>query len=150
MRLSNCCSSWIATRTANIQARMDESYGSRIRPTGEGQERAVGRQGTNAIEIARQPPRKCREVKRCVLLCSLGNTGRPLGSLLARISTALLAFILASMVPLHGQDQSLSVDVVGPIATDRPAVTNSSVVVPAGSFQAENTSLKLAAKGRVS
>jgi len=40
----------------------------------------------------------------------------------------LLAFILGGMSPLHGQDQP----------PDRPAVTNSSVVVPAGSLQVEN------------
>ena len=57
---------------------------------------------------------------------------------LARISTALVAFVLAGMLPLHGQDQPPGVDAAGPIATDRPAVTNSSVVVPAGSLQAEN------------
>jgi outer membrane putative beta-barrel porin/alpha-amylase len=56
---------------------------------------------------------------------------------LARISTALLAFVLAGMLPLHGQDQPPGVDAAG-IATDRPAVTNSSVVVPVGSLQAEN------------
>jgi hypothetical protein len=58
--------------------------------------------------------------------------------MLARISTVLLAFILAGVPPLDGQDQSPSVDALGPIATDRPAVTNSSVVVPAGSLQMEN------------
>jgi hypothetical protein len=58
--------------------------------------------------------------------------------MLARISTALLAFILASMVPLQGQDQSASVGSAGPIATDRPAITDSSVVVPVGSLQVEN------------
>lgn len=58
--------------------------------------------------------------------------------MLARISPVLLAFILGGMSPLHGQDQPPSVDAAGPIATDRPAVTNSSVVVPAGSLQVEN------------
>jgi Putative MetA-pathway of phenol degradation len=58
--------------------------------------------------------------------------------MLARIPTALLAFILTSMVPLHGPDQPPRVDATRPIATDRPAVTNSSVVVPAGSLQLEN------------
>jgi hypothetical protein len=58
--------------------------------------------------------------------------------MLARIPTALLAFILSSMVPLHGQDQPPRVDATGPIAKARPAVTNSSVVVPSGSLQVEN------------
>ena len=43
-----------------------------------------------------------------------------------------------------------SVDAEGMIGTDRPAVTNSSVVVPAGSFQGENGFLETRAKGRVS
>src|ERR1022692_4527897 len=38
--------------------------------------------------------------------------------------------MLAGIVPLHGQSS--------PIATDRPAITNSSVVVPSGSLQVEN------------
>jgi hypothetical protein len=68
--------------------------------------------------------------------------------MVARIPTALLAFILARTVPLHGQDQPLSVDAAGPIATDRPAVTNSSVVVPAGSLQAENGLLETSSQGQ--
>jgi len=68
--------------------------------------------------------------------------------MLARISTALLAFILAGMPPLHGQDQPLSVDATGPIATDRPAVTDSSVVVPSGSLQAENGFLETGSQGQ--
>jgi hypothetical protein len=58
--------------------------------------------------------------------------------MLLRISTGLLAFILAGMMPLHGQDQPASAGAPGPIATDRQAVTNSSVVVPAGSLQVES------------
>src|SRR5271166_2310530 len=68
--------------------------------------------------------------------------------MLARISTALLAFILTGMVPLYGQDQPPSVDAAGPIATDRPAVTNSSVVVPPGSLQAENGFLESNSQGQ--
>jgi hypothetical protein len=41
----------------------------------------------------------------------------------AGISTVLLAFTLAGVPPLHGQDQSPSVDALGPIANG-----------PAGSF----------------
>ena len=66
----------------------------------------------------------------------------------ARISTALPAFILVAMVPLHCQDQPPTVDAAGPISTDRPAVTNSSVVVPAGSLQAENGFLETRSQGR--
>jgi hypothetical protein len=42
----------------------------------------------------------------------------------------LLIAMLAEIVPLHGQQS--------PIATDRPAVTDSSIVVPSGSLQVEN------------
>jgi hypothetical protein len=38
--------------------------------------------------------------------------------------------MLAGIAPLYGQSS--------PIATDRPAITNSSVVVPSGSLQVEN------------
>ena len=55
-----------------------------------------------------------------------------------RISTALLAFILAGLPPLHGQNQTASDNAPPPIVTDRPTVTNSSIVVPSGSLQAEN------------
>jgi hypothetical protein len=68
--------------------------------------------------------------------------------MLARISTVLLAFILALVPSSHGQDQSPSVDALGPIATDRPAVTNSSVVVPAGSLQMENGFLETGSQGQ--
>jgi hypothetical protein len=68
--------------------------------------------------------------------------------MLARTSTVLLGFILAGMAPLHGQDQPPSVDSVEPIATDRPAVTNSSVVVPPGSLQAENGFLESSSQGQ--
>jgi len=76
---------------------------------------------------------------------SKGEFARPM---LARISTALLAFILAGMMPLHGQDQPPGSDVPGPISTDRPAVTDSSVVVPSGSLQAENGFLEASSKGQ--
>jgi hypothetical protein len=68
--------------------------------------------------------------------------------MLTRISTALLAFILAGVMPLHGQDQPASSDAPGPIVTDRPAVTDSSVVVPAGSLQAENGFLETSSHGQ--
>jgi hypothetical protein len=68
--------------------------------------------------------------------------------MLAGTSAAVTAFILATMVPLHGQDQPSSVDAAGPIATDRPAVTNSSVVVPAGSLQVENGFLETSSRGQ--
>jgi len=68
--------------------------------------------------------------------------------MLTRISTALLAFILAALTPLHGQDQPARTDAPGPIATDRPAFTNSSVVVPSGSLQAENGFLETNSQGQ--
>jgi hypothetical protein len=68
--------------------------------------------------------------------------------MLARVFTALPAFILYGMVPLHGQDQPSSVGAAEPIATDRPAVTNSSIVVPPGSLQAENGFLETSSQGQ--
>ncbi len=65
-----------------------------------------------------------------------------------RTPTVILAFVLAGMSSLHAQDQSASVNTVGPIATDRPAVTNSSVVVPAGSLQMENGFLETSSQGQ--
>jgi hypothetical protein len=69
-----------------------------------------------------------------------------------RISIVLLTLALAAISPLYAQsqpsqsqpdprqaqDQPASPASPSPIATDRPAVTNSSVVVPFGSFQVEN------------
>ena len=78
----------------------------------------------------------------------LGNTELSTRIMLARVSAVLLAFILPGVPRLHGQDQSPSVDVPGPIATDRPAVTNSSVVVPAGSLQVENGFLETSSQGQ--
>jgi hypothetical protein len=54
------------------------------------------------------------------------------------ISTALLAFIAAGLAPLHGQDQTVVDTAPAAIVTDRPTFTNSSIVVPSGSLQAEN------------
>jgi hypothetical protein len=52
------------------------------------------------------------------------------------------------MPHLHGQDQPPSANAVGPIATDRPSVTNSSVVVPDGSLQVENGFLETSSQGQ--
>ena len=68
--------------------------------------------------------------------------------MLASTCAAIIAFFLAAVVPLHGQDQPTSVDAAGSIATDRPAVTNSSVVVPAGSLQMENGFLETGSQGQ--
>jgi hypothetical protein len=66
----------------------------------------------------------------------------------ARTSTALLLFLfpLPGALSLHGQDQAPAVDAV--ISTDRPAITDSSVVVPAGSVQAENGFLETDSQGQ--
>jgi outer membrane putative beta-barrel porin/alpha-amylase len=48
---------------------------------------------------------------------------------------ALIAIGLSGTVPLHGQTAT---GAEAPISTDRPSVANSSVVVPKGTFQAEN------------
>ena len=85
---------------------------------------------------------------RSVLLCSPGQRGTVRSANARRILTALLAFVLAGMAPLRGQDRSPSTDAAGPIATDRPAVTNSSVVVSAGSLQMENGFLETSSQGQ--
>ena len=68
--------------------------------------------------------------------------------MLARTSTVLLALILAGTTSLHGQDQPQSPDTVGPISTDRPAITNSSVAVPTGNLQVENGFLETISQGQ--
>lgn len=55
-----------------------------------------------------------------------------------RITTAVLACLLAGPAQLRGQAPAAPDNSPTPIVTDRPTVTNSSVVVPDGSFQAEN------------
>lgn len=55
-----------------------------------------------------------------------------------RISLALLIFTCVGPRPIHGQEPQVGSDTPIPIATDRPAVTNSSIVVPAGTVQVEN------------
>jgi hypothetical protein len=64
------------------------------------------------------------------------------------ISIALLTFILLAPTPLRGQGQAIATDTSGLIATDRPTVTNSSVVVPSGSLQAENGFLETTSQGQ--
>lgn len=66
----------------------------------------------------------------------------------ARILTALLSFILFVRLPLRAQDQAPAAGSVNPIATDRPAFTNSSVVVPAGSLVFENGFLETGERGQ--
>lgn len=68
--------------------------------------------------------------------------------MLIRTSVALLIFVLVALAPARGQDQSASVGTPAPIATDRPTVTNSSIVVPYGYFQAENGILDSYSQGQ--
>lgn len=51
------------------------------------------------------------------------------------ITGSLFISLLAGIAPLQGQTSPIA---TAPIATDRPAITNSSVVVPSGSVQVEN------------
>jgi hypothetical protein len=67
--------------------------------------------------------------------------------MLTRISVGLLACALGSVPPLGAQDQPASAPAPAPIATDRPSVTDSSIVVPVGSIQAENGFLDNSMKG---
>jgi len=66
----------------------------------------------------------------------------------ARMPTMLLAVIVAATPTLHAQDQPEDADTKKPISTDRPAFTDSSLVVPAGSFQLENGFLDTATRGQ--
>jgi len=68
--------------------------------------------------------------------------------MLIHVFAALLAFAFVALAPAHGQDQPATSDTSPPIATDRPSFTNSSVVVPAGSLQAENGFLETFHQGQ--
>ncbi len=68
--------------------------------------------------------------------------------MLTRPSTPLLVFLFAAIAPLHAQDQPASETPPAPITTDRPTYTNSSIVVPTGSLQAENGILATGISGQ--
>src|SRR5271169_4250218 len=68
-----------------------------------------------------------------------------MATLLTRISSACLIALVGGTVLLRGQSQPGGDE---PISTDRPAVANSSVVVPQGSFQAENGLLITSSQGQ--
>ena len=68
--------------------------------------------------------------------------------MLIRICTALLALLLAAWAPLHAQGPPATTDTPAPIVTDRPTFTNSSIVVPSGSLQAENGFLETDRQGQ--
>jgi len=85
----------------------------------------------------------CRDSVLSVLMTqssTASNALSPAPTLRARRALWLhLLVILQSLFfvsPLCGQDQVTNV--TAPIITDRPSFTNSSIVVPSGSFQAEN------------
>jgi hypothetical protein len=58
--------------------------------------------------------------------------------MLSHVSVRSLAVLLFTLAPLRAQTPPATPDAPSPIATDRPSFTNSSIVVPAGSIQAEN------------
>jgi hypothetical protein len=68
--------------------------------------------------------------------------------MLVRASVALLIFVLVALAPAQGQDQSANANTSAPIATDRPTVTNSSIVVPYGYLQTENGFLDSYSQGQ--
>jgi hypothetical protein len=68
--------------------------------------------------------------------------------MLTQISIGLLALLLSAMASLHGQDKPSGAADPGPIATDRPSVANSSIVVPVGSIQFENGFLETRSQGQ--
>ena len=57
--------------------------------------------------------------------------------MLLRISIVLLAWVLTGSPSLRAQDQQPSAG-AAPIVTDRPSVTDASIVIPVGSIQLEN------------
>jgi len=61
---------------------------------------------------------------------------------------ALLLCVMAGTCALHAKPRSCGADAQSAIATDRPQVTNSSVVVPCGSLQFENGSQVTAEAGQ--
>ena len=64
--------------------------------------------------------------------------GRPLSADARSYFHCAADFYFVGLGPSHGQDPPASNSAPAPIATDRPAATNSSIVVPVGSLQAEN------------
>src|SRR5579872_5919723 len=59
-----------------------------------------------------------------------------------------LLFLIAAFAPLTAQGQACGSQEAGVIATDRPQVTSSSVVVPCGSLQLENGFLETGSGGQ--
>jgi len=65
-----------------------------------------------------------------------------------RIFIVLLSFFFVELSPSLSQDQPSIPSPPAPIATDRPSFTNSSIVVPPGSFQGENGLLVTTSSGQ--
>jgi len=68
--------------------------------------------------------------------------------MLPRFAIPLLAVAVSAGVALHAQEVPAQADIATPIATDRPSFTNSSIVVPLGSLQAENGFLETRSQGQ--
>lgn len=68
--------------------------------------------------------------------------------MIPRVTAALLLVLWVGAAPVRGQDQPASPTAPVTINTDRPAVTNSSVVVPDGSIQLENGFLETGSQGQ--
>jgi hypothetical protein len=67
-----------------------------------------------------------------------------------RCQSALFFFVMAGTLALQAKAQTCGADAKSPIATDRPQVTDSSIVVPCGSLQFENGFLETGNGGQQS
>jgi hypothetical protein len=65
-----------------------------------------------------------------------------------RVLAALMTFAFVALGATQGQDQPAAADTSPTIVTDRPSFTNSSIVVPSGSLQAENGFLETYNQGQ--
>jgi hypothetical protein len=68
--------------------------------------------------------------------------------MLIRVSAVLFVFTFIALAPAQGQVQPADADASPVITTDRPSFTNSSIVVPSGSLQAENGFLETYNQGQ--
>ena len=86
--------------------------------------------------------------KRRALLCLLGQHGTVYSPNARSSVRRANGFHLVRHDAIAWSRSAPSADASGPIATDRPAVTSSSVDVPAGSPQAENGFLETSSQGQ--